>query len=362
MAKRYICHLFLAELPDGMIEVTYEEPADNVIARPVDLIGPEPLQVPDQPQTQYEHDAWLSSLLRPNGQYTMSFSHRAADLPPIEEVEVPESPPEGVSLDAGLEAYQRPGQCKTLLVVIKNTADVPVPKLSVHWVTRNETPQPMKVGSVAAAELGEKLRLSRPSSFTGTLRVGQEVPFLLDEWALHPLLGQVAALSPERYWITIASGGFEVLRIDGRVVGDFLENLEDKPVTYEFVPPEEADSRTEDPETLCKGFGQLKAQCPSLELFTITVPYTENSLEQRPLLNRILPFMEKVNGSEFEGKEPGTVMFVGANAGSNSPIAKLVFLYRPEGWNKEFREETGHQRFLPMDFTPLAAMRIKGWH
>jgi hypothetical protein len=373
MAKRYTCHLYFVELPDGTIQVTYEEPADDAIARPVDLIGPEPLEVPEYPQTQYEHDEWLRSILHPNGPYTERYSaSRPTDLPPVEEEEVPDGPPEGLSLDARLEAYQRPGRRKTLLVVVRNTGDVPAPNLSAHWVYRNETPQAMQVGTVPAWGISGSLRLASPSSFKGTLSPGQEVSFLLEEDFLESLLGQVAALSPERYWIAVASGQFEVRRIDGRIAGDFLERLENLPVTYEFVPSE-ADSGKEDPEKFFKGFTQLKKRYPSLELFTITIPHPGKAMAMGTFLQQLSPFSQKMNAAEFEGRAPGTVRYFGPNSSSGSPLMELVFLYRPEGWNKEFRAETGRWEeivlkatgkppYEPADFAPLAAMKIKGWH
>src|SRR5690349_5260231 len=92
MGKRYTCHLYFVELPDRMIQVTYDEPGHDVIARPVDLIGPEPIEVPEYPQTQFEHDAWLFSVLKPNGPYTMSIYSRPVGLPLVEEEEVPDGP------------------------------------------------------------------------------------------------------------------------------------------------------------------------------------------------------------------------------------------------------------------------------
>ena len=373
MAKRYICHLYFVELPDGKTEVTYGEPAHDVHARPVDIIGPEPLQVPDHPQTQDEHNEWHFWRIKPNGPCTMRFYNRPADLPAIEEEEVPEGPPECARLKVTLEAYQRPGHPKTLLVLLNNTGIVPISKLSVHWVSRNETPQRMEIRNVPALELGGSMSLMRPSSFDGALQVNEEISFLLDETALDPILGQVGSLSPERYWIAIASGESEFLRIDGRIVGDFLEKLDDKPVTYQFVPPATADDNPANPEAHLGGFDDLKKQYPSLELFTITVPNPEDFSNSGALLNGISPFMGKVNASRFEGRSAGTVMFIGPKAASGDRIAKLIFLYRPECWNREFRNETGRweevvsaetrePRYAPTDFGPLANMRIKGWH
>jgi hypothetical protein len=281
---------------------------------------------------------------------------------------VAEDLPEGLRVRVRLEAYQRPGQPKTLLVVVKNIGDVPAPKLSVHWVYANETPQPMQIRSVQAMGISGTLRLDSPSAFKGTLAPGREVSFLLDERTLQPLLGQVAALSPERYGIVVASGELEVGRLEGSVVGDFLEKLDDKPVAYEFVPEDAA----EDPESLLGGFAQLKEQYPSVELFTLTVSVPDDPMGSNAFLPGLSPFLNKVNACEFEGKAPGTVWFAGPKS-SGDHLAKLAFLYRPEGWNKEFREEsgrweevvfagTGRPRYEAVDFTPLAAMRTKGWH
>lgn len=371
MPRRYTCHLYFVDLPDGRIKVTYDDPGRHFIARPVDLIGSEPLTAPDEPQTQEEHDEWLFGMLSPNGSYTMRISSRAMDLPPIEEEDVPDDLPEGSLVRVRMEAYQRPRRPKTLLVVVQNTGNVPVPKLSVHWTFSNETPQPVQLGSIPAAGLGGSLRLETPSAFKGTLRPGQEISFLLGETFLQSMLGQIAALSPERYGIVVVSGELEVGRIEGNKVGDFLEKLDAKPVTYEFVPPE--CDEAEDPESQHRGFSQLKEEYPSLELFTITCENFYDSRNPMKSFNFIHSFTCKVNACTFEGKFPGTVMFAGANSSSGTPIAKLFFLYRPEGWNKVCHPETGQweevvfaatgkPRYESVDFTPLTEMRVKGWH
>jgi hypothetical protein len=224
MAKRFICRLFLVTEKDGRIRVVYHDPGDEFIVRPVDLIGPAPLELPDGPQTQEEHDAWLFSVLRPNGRYTMRISaSRALDLPPIEEEVVPDA--EGVEVEAELEPHRRGGQRTTVLVRVRNKGGVPVRDLSVHWVFENETAQPRKAGGVVAMEVGGSVSLLRSDQFPGTLPVGMSTPFLLDERTLNSVLSQVAALSPERYGISIRSGEGEVLRLPGRVVGAFLMGL-----------------------------------------------------------------------------------------------------------------------------------------
>jgi len=116
------------------------------------------------------------------------------------------------------------------------------------------------------------------------------------------------------------------------------------------------------PRSNFKGFDEIKKRFPSAEIFWVRIGNTGD------LLGTVIPYVGKINQNEFEGKAPGTLMFMGSQASSREPSAKLGFVYRPEGWNTLFNpatqkwEEvvhvtTGKPLYEAADFSPLAAMK-----
>ena len=78
----------------------------------------------------------------------------------------------------------------------------------------------------------------------------------------------------------------------------------------------------------------------------------------------------KINQSDFEGNAPGTLLFMGLENSSRAPLAQLVFIQRPEGWNKMFKADTstweevihvdtGKKLYEEADFGPLAALKSR---
>jgi hypothetical protein len=74
--------------------------------------------------------------------------------------------------------------------------------------------------------------------------------------------------------------------------------------------------------------------------------------------------------TEFLGKPPGSVLFMGPEGSSGRPVGKLVFGYRPEGWNallnprtnqwEEVRfAESGQPLYQAADFGPLLADSLR---
>lgn len=117
------------------------------------------------------------------------------------------------------------------------------------------------------------------------------------------------------------------------------------------------------PETSFEGFSETKRRFPSAEIFTVTIQNVPDVLDAPRKL------MGKVNAEEFEGRAPETVFFWGPKGSSTQPRSKLVFVYRPEGWNTFYRSETGSWEkvvysvtgksiYEPADFSPLAAMKV----
>jgi hypothetical protein len=120
------------------------------------------------------------------------------------------------------------------------------------------------------------------------------------------------------------------------------------------------------PEFASRFFFDIKRQFPSAEYFTIEI--NGRGQQTFDLLRELGPYAGKINSSEFEGKAPGTVMFAGPRVYSVGPTAVLGFVYRPEGWNKVFREATrtweevrlaatNEPLYEEVDFSPIAALK-----
>jgi hypothetical protein len=111
-------------------------------------------------------------------------------------------------------------------------------------------------------------------------------------------------------------------------------------------------------------FEKMKRTYPSAE--AIAIPISSADLDF-PALGT---FMGRVNAAEFLGKPPGTVMFVGPEGKSSRPVAKLNFVYRPEGWNTLFNPQTqqweevrfagsGQPLYQSADFNSLVAAKVE---
>jgi hypothetical protein len=108
---------------------------------------------------------------------------------------------------------------------------------------------------------------------------------------------------------------------------------------------------------------RIKRQFPSAEALSISVP--SDALE----FPTFGPYLNHVNATDFLGKTPGTVLFMGPEGG-NRPLGTFVFAYRPEGWNTMLNPETqkweevrfaatGESLYQSADFAPLLALQAK---
>jgi hypothetical protein len=115
-----------------------------------------------------------------------------------------------------------------------------------------------------------------------------------------------------------------------------------------------------------EGFDEVKERFPSAEVLSLTVD--RSGVDAALFVGNLAAYRGKINQEQFEGKAPGTVLFMGTRASSESPFAQLLFVHRPEGWNSLFRaesnsweevvhKETGETLYKPIDFGPLAALK-----
>ena len=113
-----------------------------------------------------------------------------------------------------------------------------------------------------------------------------------------------------------------------------------------------------------QGFDEIKQNFPSAEVFTLPVLF-EDALHS---LRGGDELMGCVNAEAFEGKAPGTLLCIGPKGGSSKPVAELIFVHRPEGWNALYRADTGQYEQVrqvitgePLykfaDFSPLVGLK-----
>lgn len=111
-----------------------------------------------------------------------------------------------------------------------------------------------------------------------------------------------------------------------------------------------------------KGFDEIKQQFPSAEFFAVPIL-------GKDVFNPVTRELNgRVNAATFEGRAPGTVIFLGPKGGSGQALGELGFVHRPEGWNTLFRTDTksweevvyvgsGKKLYESADFGPLAALK-----
>ncbi len=127
---------------------------------------------------------------------------------------------------------------------------------------------------------------------------------------------------------------------------------------YIYPSPGEQDPRLD----------EIKQEFPSAEKLSVPVGHPRQAAAIGPWMQTLAPYMGKINAGAFEGKAPGTVLFLGPAASSGKTYGELVFLYRPEGWNtllnpktKRWEEvqfaQSGQPPYESADFGPLAAMK-----
>lgn len=185
--------------------------------------------------------------------------------------------------------------------------------------------------------------------------------------ALHPVFVKFKQVAP---WVSLLD--LKILGPTDPVAADLLE------INRKF--PGRSPTRTRRPQLggmsiddayvyprpgqLAPWFEKMKRTYPSAEAIAVPVPDADLDV---PMLS---PFLGRVNAGEFLGKPPGTVMFAGPEGKSSRLVAKLNFVYRPEGWNTLLNPQTqrweevrfvgsGQPLYQPADFTSLLAAKVE---
>lgn len=127
-----------------------------------------------------------------------------------------------MSVDAELCGFEIRGQ-RTLGVKVRNTSAAPIKNLTLMFEWENEKPQPCPDGSRTE---GGGTALYPATVPCHTLPPGGERVYYLDvDYLEKEVIGRVAALSPERYWVEIQIEGQTVCRIPGNLIGGVLDGL-----------------------------------------------------------------------------------------------------------------------------------------
>ena len=115
-----------------------------------------------------------------------------------------------------------------------------------------------------------------------------------------------------------------------------------------------------------KGYAEMKRLFPSAQIFAVAVRGGHDAAE---VFSKARPLVGKVNAAEFEGKEPESLLLMGPKGPTTEPQGKLLFVYRPEGWNTFYRSGTkswekvvhsgtGKPIYEAADFSPLSDLKI----
>jgi hypothetical protein len=128
-----------------------------------------------------------------------------------------------MSVEVELCGIERRGKPRTLGARVQNISPRPISSMSVRLEWENEQPQPPAAMTRTA---GGGTSLHSTTRFVGVLLPGERHIFYLDEnYLRQELLGRVASLSPERYWIAVMSGEQELARVPGNLIGGVLDGL-----------------------------------------------------------------------------------------------------------------------------------------
>lgn len=183
--------------------------------------------------------------------------------------------------------------------------------------------------------------------------------------AIHPVLGKLPAP-----WLSL--GDLKLVGLSNPIATDILE------INRKY--PGRSSTRTRRPQLggmyideayvypkpgqLPPWLEKIKRDYPSAEPITVPVSFADLDIPALGL------FMGRVNSTEFLGKPLGTVMFAGPEGKSSKAGGKLIFVYRPEGWNTLFNPQTqrgeeerfadpGLPQYQSADFTALLAAKVE---
>ena len=112
----------------------------------------------------------------------------------------------------------------TLAVRVTNLGADPLSKLTVSLSYENEVPQPGQLTpNLKYQGVGGAFGLAKQYLFDGTLQRGLSTTFCLPPFMIEHAQSLVAALSPERYRLTILADEQPIAVVDGSMLGEFFD-------------------------------------------------------------------------------------------------------------------------------------------
>jgi len=215
----------MVELPGNMIEVTYTVTgAAHIIARPIDVKGPEAIVVPIAPFTRAEEDRWELDLLASG--YTMGSSCSQIGLAPIESQETHNEEAAVAKIATELCWLADEQGEKTFAVSVMNVSAIAIPDLSLEYSYENETAHHGQAGNIIYTAVAGSFPFVPHRLFSGTLGICETALFRAWEGTLSSMKSHAVSLSPESYRIRIFCELSPLATIEGPILGEFLEQLD----------------------------------------------------------------------------------------------------------------------------------------
>jgi hypothetical protein len=141
-------------------------------------------------------------------------------------------PQEFRDLHAGL-GFTSVNKELAICVTLTNKGTAAIDVDEVWFADHYEVPQPQEIAGQQAKQTATAIRLNpfdpfkpnNPRPFVGPLLPGKPGrDYVVQPDFMGSLKSIVASLSPDRYWFSVRSRGDEVLRVDGRELGDIIQD------------------------------------------------------------------------------------------------------------------------------------------
>lgn len=229
MPVRFTCRLLVVPTESGKYRIKYGYLGEHC-SRLLTINGPAMIQPPDNELTAQELDRWEFSLTNGTG-YSFAYQQTSVDAPLVEARRTIEDMIPKGSVSWRLLPMQNDNGERTFAVELHNSWHEQIPKISLASCWENETPQEVRgfPAKMAVQDLGgSDMAFSRMTPIgLDSLPINYPIVFLYAMNFLETLQSRIAALSPERYWISLRTEGYEFDRIPGAELAALLDTLSD---------------------------------------------------------------------------------------------------------------------------------------
>lgn len=257
MPARFTCRLVVTKHENGKVSVGYAPLVDLDNERqPLILRGPTIVIPPEGEMTEDEYKFWLDELTALKRYTTPPLERFDTSAPLVEAIRTYEELIPRGSIRAELEWLDH-GEQQLLCVILENTSDLIIPRVSLKTVCKADLPTEWKIGEadgqltgsteemfspvldiavlgreevkLPEARLKKLRRLDQSLSSRGKeFYAGKPKAWVLDSDFLPTIKNRAAFMSPEKHWISVMTDGYEFGRIPGDQIATFL-NSEPEP-------------------------------------------------------------------------------------------------------------------------------------